>query len=186
MFKPEDFETERKDDNHNHHHLEISRGWIKIYLNNVVIGDTNNKRVWMVGTNEHRLDCGIHKFYLDDITRYTSLWSKARDTSLDNSYLSMEKFEEIPWYYIPRIDAHYREDKGSGEHIILNPDSSIIDSYNIDAQYQEPTTNTATIEGGYKFLDTLIITCTHDGKPEEVGQFSVYLETRNCECTYSE
>ncbi|MBQ5877280.1 MAG: hypothetical protein IIW71_05740 [Treponema sp.] len=186
LIKPEDFEIERKDDNHNHHPLEISRGWIKIYLNNVVIGDTNNKRVWMVGTNEHRLDCGIHKFYLDDITRYTSLWSKARDTSLDNSYLSMEKFEEIPWYYIPRIDAHYREDKGSGEHIILNPDSSIIDSYNIDAQYQEPTTNTATIEGGYKFLDTLIITCTHDGKPEEVGQFSVYLETRNCECTYSE
>jgi trk system potassium uptake protein TrkH len=65
--------------------------------------------------------------------------------------------------------------------VLFNPKT-----WNCDAQYQEPTTNTATIENGYQFLDTLIITCTHDGKPEEVGQFSVYLETRNCECTYSE
>ena len=190
LIKPEDFVIERKDDNHEHYDWEwgerISKGWIKIYLNSMVIGDTNNKRVWMVGTDTHSLSCGIHKFYLNNITRYTSLWSKEREPSLDNSYLSKEKFEEIPWYYIPRIDAHYQESLGSGEHIILNPDTALIDSYHIDAQYQEPTTNTATIEGGYKFLDTLIITCTHDGKPEEVGQFSVYLETRNCECTYSE
>lgn len=180
LIKPEDFVIGNR---HKREYLGTwdfvqhydREGWIKI------INPTLGLLLEMYGGEYHDCTSGQNHEVSSDKLTFDSVeqgWGRIEDPSYKNSYMKPNDFESLLWFYVPYYK--FTTDGPDDVTFYFNPKT-----WNCDAQYEEPTTNTATIEGGYKFLDTLIITCTHDGKPEEVGQFSVYLETRNCECTYN-
>lgn len=106
-------------------------------------------------------------------------WSRVRDISLDGKYISKEDFESSLWYYIPSFSYSF-----SNNNKIVHKKGEI-NTYHINAQYYEksPVTN---ITQSPSFVGTIIVRIERSGKKMSEQQVRVFLNTRDCEASFSE
>lgn len=121
---------------------------------------------------------------------YESNWSIERDSSLDGVLMSADEFQKYVWYYIPYINKTWSYSRqyisggkiGNGSLTLKHIGE--INEKNIKAKYYDNEHNPDISVKGCVKLGDIIIKPSADGCKLNNKTYNVFLETRNCSCTY--
>ncbi|MCM1322209.1 MAG: Ig-like domain-containing protein [Bacteroides sp.] len=150
-------------------------------------GDHNKRKAWFYLRNDKtssrlyeiysgEYEGGTSRKLLKDKSSKNNDWGVIRDTSLDGTCYSVEKFQNYLWYYVPAWEKEY----GGNDKLTFVHEYGEIDTDHIDAAYYDVTPDTAIVEETQ--ADVLEVSFEHNGK-ERKKSYLIYVVKRNSACT---
>lgn len=123
--------------------------------------------------------------------KYGDNWSVERDSSLDGTYMTVDEFKKCVWYFIPKITKKWEYSHqavaggktGSGTLTLNHTEEK--NEKNIEAKYYNADENPDTSVKNIAAAGTVKITVSAEGCSNlQPKIYQVFIETRNCLCTY--